>query len=68
MGGDPVLSLGLIVHCDSPGALAEVAGLLAVPVVVDPGSDPSGRRCQRATRTFGRVFIQAYAETPTGDR
>ena len=58
--GGYVRCLRLLVCCATPAELVEMADLLAGPIVADGEPDQSGSRCQRVTRTFGRVEIEAY--------
>jgi len=55
----------LLVYCGTADRLAEMADLLACPVVLDPAPSRSGRRFEVATRTFGRVSIEAFAVAET---
>jgi hypothetical protein len=59
-----VLALELLVRCCSPDELAGLADLLAAPVVAEPQADPNGSPRRWATRTFGRVQIEAYTGLP----
>jgi hypothetical protein len=60
--GECVPCLGLLAYCRSADELVHVADLLAGPVVVDAEPDQYGGRYERATRTFGRVDIEALTE------
>jgi hypothetical protein len=58
--------LRLLVRAESTDELVEIADLLATPVVLEAEPDAHGRGYQRATRMFGRVHIEVYAEvTPS---
>jgi len=46
--------------------LAKLAELLAAPIVLDAQVDRDGTCYQRATRHFGRVRIEAFAEGSDG--
>jgi hypothetical protein len=65
--GDCVPCLALLVYCGTADRLAELADLLACPVVLDPKPSRSGRHFAVATRTFGRVGIEAFAEATTAE-
>jgi len=58
--GECVAGLGLHIHCSTGDELVALADLLAAPVVADTQPDKDGHRYQRATRTFGRVHIEAH--------
>ena len=58
--GEDVAGVKLLVYCSTGDELVALADLLAVPVVADTEPDRRGHRYQRATRTFGRVHIEAY--------
>ena len=60
--GTVVPCLRLLVCAETTDELVEIADLLAAPVVLEAEPDAHGRRYQRATRTFGRVHMEAYAE------
>jgi hypothetical protein len=61
-GGASVACLRLRATCDTTEELVALADLLAVPVVLDAEPDAREHRYQRATRTFGRVHIEACTE------
>jgi hypothetical protein len=60
--GEPDAGVRLLVYCATAEQLVELAALLGSPMVADPEPDTEGRCYERATRDFGRVQIEAYAE------
>jgi hypothetical protein len=60
--GECVPCLGLLVHCSTAAELVDLAELLAVPVVADAEPNRRGERYERATRSFGRVELEAFTE------
>jgi hypothetical protein len=64
--GRCVPCLGLLVGCATTNDLVHLADVLAAPIVIDAEPDPRGIRCERATRTFGRVHVEAFVERIDG--
>ena len=64
--GECVPCLRLLVYCATARELVAMADLLAGPVVADVEPNPCGSRCERVTRTFGRVDIEAFTELAGG--
>jgi len=60
--GECVACLGLHIYCSTGDELVALADLLAAPVVADTQPDTDGQCYQRATRMFGRVYIEAHTD------